>query len=89
MKVTLGKTYKDTISGFKGVAVARAAYLYGCIRVLIAPNKLKADGDFLPDCWFDEPQLESVRAKKVATKKKSGTHGPRSAPTARPTPSRR
>ncbi len=74
MKVTLGKQYKDSISGFQGVAVARTTYLYGCVRVLIAPTKLKEDGDFLPDCWFDEPQLLSVRSKSI--KKPSSEDGP-------------
>lgn len=84
MKVTLGKEYKDSISGFSGVAVARATYLYGCVRVLIAPAKLKSDGDFLPDAWFDEPQLVAVRSKKIIKKKSAPDGGP-----ARSTPPRR
>lgn len=78
MKVTLGKQYKDSITGFWGVAVARTTYLYGCVRVLIAPTKLKDDGDFLPDCWFDEPQLVGVRSKsaKKKTSSKDGPGGP-------------
>lgn len=77
MKVTLGKTYKDSISGFEGIAIARTVYIYGCERALIAPTKLKPDGDFLPDCWFDEAQLVSVRAKKKPAKRaKNGPAGP-------------
>lgn len=76
MKVTLGKRYKDSISGFSGVAVARATYLYGCVRVLIAPAKLTKDGDWLPDTWLDEPQLVSVRAAKVIKPKKAPSGGP-------------
>ncbi len=86
MEVTLGKTYKDSISGYEGVAVSRATYLYGCVRVLLSPTSLKKDGDFLPDAWFDEPQLISVRAKKsINTKKtKKVTGGPsRSTPTSK------
>ncbi len=86
MKVKLGNTYKDSISGFEGIAIARAVYLYGCQRVMVAPNKLKPDGDFLPDCWFDEAQLVSVRSKtKVAKRGKSnGPAGPsRSTPPSR------
>lgn len=84
MKVTLGKTYKDSISGFEGIAIARATYLYGCVRVNISPTKLKPDGDFLPDCWFDEPQLVAVRSKKAIKKKKEGPGGPtRSVPPSR------
>ena len=76
MKVTLGKTYKDSISGFEGIAIARSTYLYGCVRVNISPTKLKSDGDFLPDCWFDEPQLVPVRAKKVVKRKRAANGGP-------------
>jgi hypothetical protein len=86
MKVKLGNTYKDSISGYEGVAVARTVYLYGCERILIAPIKLKPDGDFLPDCWFDEAQLVSVRSKtKVAKRgKRNGPAGPsRSVPSNR------
>lgn len=91
MKVTLGKEYKDTISGFQGVATARTKYLYGCIRVLLVPTKLKPDGDFLPDGWFDEAQLVKVRATKAINKKtsKKPLHGPHSAPTKRSVPPRR
>ena len=73
MKVILGKEYKDSISGFQGVATARSTYLYGCVRVLITSTRLKEDGDFLPDCWFDEPQLVGVRSLK---RKKGSLEGP-------------
>ena len=78
MKVTLGKTYQDSISGFEGIAIARTVYIYGCERVELSPTKLKPDGDFLPDCWFDEAQLVSVRAKKKPAKRtrKNGPAGP-------------
>lgn len=72
MKCKLGNTYKDSISSFEGVATARSVYIYGCERVLLTPTKLKPDGDFLPDCWFDEAQLVSVRAKKKPSKRAKG-----------------
>lgn len=76
MKVTLGKEYKDSISGFSGIAIARTMYLYNCVRVMLSPTKLKTDGDFLPDAWFDEPVLIAVRSKKVIkTKKKQAVTG--------------
>lgn len=76
MKVTLGKEYKDSISGFRGIAIARSTYLYGCVRILLTPTSLKSDGDFLPDGWFDEPQLMVIRTKKVAKPKRAPTGGP-------------
>jgi hypothetical protein len=91
MKVTLGKKYKDSISGYEGIAIARAIYLYGCVRVLISPTKLRDEGDFLPDTWFDEPQLQSVRSKKVLKKKPPKPTGgpPRSVPSHRDPPNNR
>jgi len=78
MKVTLGKKYKDSITGYEGIAVARAIYLYGCVRVMIIPDKLNKDGEFLTEVWFDEPQLISVRSKSVPKKasKKNAPGGP-------------
>ena len=78
MKVKLGSTYQDSISGFEGIAVARTVYIYGCERVLLTATKLKPDGDFLPDVWFDEAQLVAVRAKKKPSKrgKRKGPAGP-------------
>lgn len=76
MKVTLGRQYKDSISGFAGVAVARTTYLFNCVRVMISPTKLKPDGDFLPDTWFDEQILVAVKSKKVVRAKKKKGPGP-------------
>ena len=73
MKVVLGKKYKDSITGFTGIASARSEYLYGCVRVLIEATRLKKDGDFLPDAWFDEPRLIAVKGKAV--KRKPGSVG--------------
>ena len=71
MKVTLGKQYRDSISGYEGVAIGRTTYLYGCVRVCLSPMKLKDDGDLLPDFWFDEEQLVAMRAGKIIKKEKS------------------
>lgn len=68
--VTLGKKYKDNITGYEGIATARTDYLYGCVRVLIEPLKLKKDGDFLPDCWFDEQRLVAQKGKTLKRKPK-------------------
>ena len=87
MQVKLGKKYRDSISGFSGIAVARTIYLYNCVRVMLSPTKLKKDGDFLPDTWFDELALIAVLRKKVKNvvkRKRGGTGGPnRSVPPSR------
>lgn len=41
--VYLGDEVEDTISGFKGVALARTTYITGCDRILVQP-KVDKDG---------------------------------------------
>ncbi len=68
-EITLGSTVKDPITGLQGTAVARTTWLYGCVRILVQPNRVK-DGTPADPTYVDEPQLEVVkpkRAKKVAT----------------------
>ncbi|KKL25932.1 hypothetical protein LCGC14_2400350 [marine sediment metagenome] len=76
MKVVLGKMYKDRISGFTGVAIARTEYLFGCVRVMVEPTKLKKDGDFLPDGWFDEERLVAIKGKTIKHKPTVDPAGP-------------
>ncbi len=52
--VQLGETYKDSISGFEGVAVARVVHLYGCVRVCLeGPD---TEGKNATE-YFDEQRL--------------------------------
>ena len=64
MKIELGMTVKDKITGLTGVAVCRATYLTGCDRIYIQLLEIK---DSNPPEWvaFDENQLEIVKGKKV------------------------
>ena len=57
--IELGQEVRDKISGFTGVAVARCAWLYGCVRVSVFPKTLK-DGVPIDVQTFDEDQLEAV-----------------------------
>jgi hypothetical protein len=57
MKVTLGWTYKDVITGFKGVATGYVQYITGCNQVLLNP-KVDADGKIRDSNWFDEARLQ-------------------------------
>ncbi len=79
MKIELGSTVKDKISGFTGVVVGRTEYLYGCVRLEVAANIL--DGVKPLDFYcFDEPQLEAISGPDgnlTGVKKKVATHGPR------------
>lgn len=59
--VTLGKKYKDTITGFEGTATARCHYLSGCDHIQLAAL---VDG-LVKEPWFDMPRLKPVRAQKA------------------------
>ncbi len=56
----LNEKVRDTINGFKGVVTARTEYMYGCVRLLVEPDELKADGDIRESQWIDEQRLESL-----------------------------
>ena len=66
MKVELGKTYKDVITGFTGVCTGRVEYITGCNQALVAP-KTKKDGARITASWIDEQRCELVKSKKTIT----------------------
>lgn len=83
MKVELGDTAVDEVSGFKGVAVAEHTYLNGCSRFSLQPEVGK-DGKLPDACTFDTPNLKVLKKKKVAVSSRD-TGGPeRYMPSARP-----
>jgi len=57
MSTILGCTFKDTITGFVGVATGHCFYLTGCSQVLLSP-KVGEDGTLKEAHWFDEQRLE-------------------------------
>jgi len=64
MNISLGDEVKDTITGFKGVAVIRHTYLQGCDRITIIGKSTVAKPD-PPELSFDEPQLIITKAKVI------------------------
>lgn len=64
MKIELGKTYKDRITDFQGVATGRVQYISGCNQALLAP-KAKPDGSVNDAMWYDEQRLELVDAPRI------------------------
>ncbi len=62
-KIELGDEVKDTITGFKGTAVARTEWITGCNRINVQP-KIDKDGKLPDTCSFDEPMLVITKAKK-------------------------
>ena len=73
MKIELGQTYRDKVSGWQGVATARYEYLNGCVRYQIDGQ----DQDGLPKGFvFDEVQLvEPIMGQPLEKTGKTG--GPR------------
>lgn len=63
MAIILGDEVVDRVSGFRGVAVSRHTYLYGCGRVTVQPF---VKDDILPQPeTFDESALEVVQDYKA------------------------
>lgn len=78
-KLTLGRTYRDKVTGFTGVATSSHRYLNGCVRYCLeAPNT--HNGSIL-DIHFDEERLVEVEAKAGQEQVEPGeTGGARPAP---------
>lgn len=64
MRIELGDEARDTVTGFKGIAIVRSEYISGCARIGLQPPMDK-EGK-LPDALhFDEPMLEVTKAKRI------------------------
>ena len=56
--IDLGQKAKDIITGFEGIIVGRAQYLYGCDQYAITP--LAQDGKINDSQWFDEGRIRVI-----------------------------
>lgn len=87
-QVHLGDVARDRISGFRGVVTARTEWLYGCIRVALAPTLLKESGELREAEWFDENQVDVVERSYERPREdqvpSAGTGGPPRAHGGRP-----
>jgi len=68
-KIKLGDKAKDKISGFEGIVTAEVKFLNGCDRLQITPDKLNTDGSLIDGEYFDRPQLQRVKEKKIKVEK--------------------
>lgn len=76
--IELGDEVRDTISGFKGIAVGRTTWLFGCDRITVHPQGLTKEGKTFETQAFDEPQLVVVKkAKKKDVPENHTTGGPK------------
>ena len=71
--IKLGESYKDSITGFSGIATAYTVHLYGCIRICLESKTKKNEDSESIELWFDEQRL--------ITKSKAGNGGPQKIPT--------
>lgn len=71
----LGKQCKDKITGFSGIAIAKADYLFGCTQYLLAPEVDK-EGKRREGEWFDSGRLivtgDGVASDEVRGKRPGG-----------------
>ena len=81
MAIVLGSKVKDMYTGFTGIAVARAEYLYGCARISVEPTELEA-GKLLDSAWFDEQRIELIEEEpaKVSEYSSALSGGPQKDP---------
>lgn len=62
MKVKLGDRYRDSISGFEGVATSRVEHLHRCPTVWLE----RADDEAKPcEQGFDEPRLQPITERST------------------------
>lgn len=64
--VKLGSSVKDVITGFAGIAIGRAEFMYGCSRIGVQPVKIK-DGEPGEAFWFDEQRIDVIDEKGAVT----------------------
>lgn len=62
--IELGKTYRDVITKFSGVATGHVNYISGCNQVLLAPP-VDNEGRLRDSQWFDEQRLEEQDATTI------------------------
>jgi hypothetical protein len=57
MKELLGCTFKDSVTGFTGVATGIVHYVTGCDQLLLVPP-VDSDGKLRDSAWFDVQRCE-------------------------------
>lgn len=60
IRIQPGDKVVDTITGFKGLVVARTDWLYGCVRISVQSSKCNKEGIPSEPVAFDEAQLKLI-----------------------------
>lgn len=71
MEFNLGEELRDVVTGFKGVAVARIAYINGCVQYALQ-GASKDGSEIKPAEYFDFQRLESTGAPAVVMPSREG-----------------
>lgn len=58
-RIQLGQEARDKITGFKGIIIGRADYLFGCAQYALTPKTNEA-GEVKDTQWFDEGRIEVI-----------------------------
>ena len=64
-KFNLGDEVKTKVTGYKGIIRGRSDYLTGCNTYGIQSQKLDKEGMPKKWQWFDEDEIELVKAEKI------------------------
>jgi len=75
MKIELGTTGKDIITGFKGVITGHVKYLTGCDQILLVP-RVDEKGARIDSHWFDINRIEAVEGEKKVVIDTTDESGP-------------
>ena len=81
-KIIMGNLYRDTVTGFEGVAQAVTEWSSGNVTISIEPTKLEEDGKPVPAQGFDVHRLTEVTKKEIPVSEESvaKTGGPQRDP---------
>lgn len=65
--IPLGSEVKDTITGYKGIVVARSEWLNGCVRVSIQAQGITRDGVPVDPVVVNQEQVQVINENPVLT----------------------
>lgn len=60
-QIRLGASYRDTVTGFEGIATGRVEYLTGCEQVYLEGSR--EGGKDASTCWADIDRVEFLEQK--------------------------
>jgi hypothetical protein len=72
--IILGDRYRDTVSGYEGVATAAVFFLHGCERVTLE-QWIEHAGE-MRELTFDAPRLKHLMSGEMATSTRTGGSRP-------------